>query len=303
MSGAHDPKASVFHAAAEAGVNLFFWEPGYQQLSSFLRERRRDRDQRVIVSGTYHGDAASYERDVDTALRRLKIDQLDVFLLFWVRSRARIDNAAFDALSSLKERGKIKSFGFSTHHRDIAHEAIEAHPWEVLMVRHSAAHRGAERTLLPELARRDIGVLTFTNVCYGRLLRPVRGVETTPMSAEDCYRYTLSQEGVTACWSAPRWYREVLENVRVLDGATPDVSALASMRAHGDAVYAASQRFNAFVRQAPTASRRGVRTIALEHLDGLEVPVDIAGVEAGVEPLQENNARESLSADPSLASS
>ncbi|MFO0658419.1 MAG: aldo/keto reductase [Polyangiaceae bacterium] len=281
MSGVHNPKSSVFHAAQDAGVNLFFWEQPYTELASFSRERRRDRDQRVWVSGTYHGDAASYERDVDTALRRLKIERLDVFLLFWVRSRARVDNAAFDALSALKEKGKIRSFGFSTHHRDIALEAVNAHPWDVLMVRHSAAHRGAEKELLPELARREIGVLTFTNVCYGRLLQPVRGTSTRPLTAEECYRYTLAQDGVSACWSAPRWYREVLENVRVLDGAKVSDETLAAMRAHGDSVYAASQRFNAYIRQAPTASRRGVRTIALERLDGLDVPSDIAGVEIG----------------------
>jgi aryl-alcohol dehydrogenase-like predicted oxidoreductase len=257
LSGAHGLSVGSLAEAHEAGVNAFFWEPRYTQLTRFLRSGRTARDGLVVVAGTYHSGAAALRRDVQAALRLLRTDRLDVFLLFWVRSRERLDAENFEALKALRAEGKVRAFGFSTHYRDIALEALRQRPWPVVMTRHSAAHPGAEAALFPEALARGTGVLTFTSTCYGRLLRPAPGEPPdTPLpSAVDCYRYSLSQPGVSACLSAPRNHRELAQNLEVLSRPwmVPDV--LATMRAHGERVRASNQRFNSLVRQAPGGTR------------------------------------------------
>jgi predicted aldo/keto reductase-like oxidoreductase len=271
LSGAHGLPVSALAEAHEAGVNAFFWEPRYTELTRFLRSGRTRREGLVVVAGTYHSGAEAIRRDVRAALRLLRTDHLDVFLLFWVRSRERLDAENFEALEALRAEGRIRAFGFSTHHREIALEALRQHPWPVVMTRHSAAHPGAEAALFPEALARGTGVLTFTATCYGRLLRPAPGEPPdTPLpSAVDCYRYALSQPGVGACLSAPRNHRELKQNLEVLarPWMMPDV--LAAMRAHGERVRAGNQRFNALVRQAPGGTRDTLLALLDEETPGV----------------------------------
>jgi aryl-alcohol dehydrogenase-like predicted oxidoreductase len=257
LSGANGLSPASLTEAHEAGVNAFFWEPDYSQLTRFLRSSRSHRPGLVFIAGTYHSGAEAIRRDVESALRQLRTDWLDVFLLFWVRSPERLNPENLAALEQLRTEGKLRAFGFSTHLRDVAVEALRRHPWPVVMTRHSAAHPGAEVALFPEAAARGTGILTFTATCYGRLLRPTQGMpsDATLPSAVDCYRYSLSQPGVSACLSAPRSHRELMQNLEVLDRPWMMPEALEAMRAHGARVRAHNLRFNALVRQAPGGTR------------------------------------------------
>lgn len=260
LSGAYEPPLSALRAGQRAGVNLFFWEPGYLNLTRFLRGGAgRAREEIVVVTGSFEGDRFGIQRDVDTALRRLRTHYLDVLLLLWVRSKERLSEEALSCLRDLKASGKIRAFGFSTHHRDLAEMAIQSGDWDVAMLRHSAAHPGAEDRLLPLCNRHNVGVITFSALSYGRLLRaqPTSATEkydprtsTIRMpTAAECYRYTLSQPGVSACWSAPRSHRELAENLEVLHAPPLSVADCDRLRAHGVTVRSEDRRFSAFLRR------------------------------------------------------
>ncbi len=263
ISGAFELAASSYAHAYDRGANAFFWEPAYEELTRFLRTKRRAH----AIAGSYHADAASIELDVDRALRKLRRDALDVFLLFWSRSSARVDAAAFAMMAKLRASGKVRAVGFSTHHRDLAREAIEASPWDAVMIRHSAAHPGIEAELLPVARARGTAILTFSALCYGRM---VSG--TNAPSAAACYRYALAQPGVTACISAPRRHEELVENLTVLAAPPLTVDELAGLRAHGIGVRAENHRFNTLMRQ-PT---RDAAAAARELLAAELPPADVA---------------------------
>ncbi|UQA54564.1 aldo/keto reductase [Polyangium aurulentum] len=263
LSGAHGVPSAALAEAREAGVNAFFWEPRYAELTRFLRSRRAGREDIVVIAGTYNAGAEAIRKDVERALARLRTDWIDVFLLFWVRSRERLSRADHDALAQLAAEGKVRAFGFSTHDRAICREALVEASWPVVMTRHSAAHPGAEETVFPEARARGTGVLTFTATSYGRLLRPVPGddPEAQTASAADCYRYSLSQPGVSACLCAPRSRKELLENLAVLGEPriTPEVAS--SLRAHGERVRAHHRRFDALVRRGPGGPKDTLRAL------------------------------------------
>ena len=180
-----------------------------------------------------------------------------------MRSPGRLDDESYEALEALRAEGRIRAFGFSTHLRDVAVEALKRRPWPVIMTRHSAAHPGAEQAFLPEAQARGTGVLTFTATCYGRLLRrvPEEPEGLALPTAVDCYRYSLSQPGVSACLSAPRSHKELGENLAVLSRPRLEPEALEALRAHGERVRAWNRRFDTLVRRAPGGSRE-----ALQHL-------------------------------------
>ncbi len=266
VSGAHNLVAPGYRHALRQGANAFFWEPRYLQLGQFIAGERGRRQGLTVIAGSYEASARQITRDVDRALRRLRTDYLDVFLLFWVRSARRVDDDAFACMQKLKASGKVRAVGFSTHHRDIAVDAMNSHAWDTIMIRHSAAHTGAQNAVFPTAVARDVGVLAFSATSYGRLLRG----DGAPTAA-DCYRYCLSQPGVSAVVSAPRYRRELDHNLEVVtDYELPD-DRRAALHAHGARVYAQSKDFAALVRRTPTEiperSTRRLRSLLADVTD------------------------------------
>jgi HEAT repeat protein len=253
VSGRFSPSPGLLARAVERGVDTLFWEPRYTSTTRLLREPKH-RDLQVIA-GSFHADRRSLLHDLELTRRRLRRDQVDLFLLFWVRSPARLGPEALDALREFQARGWIRSYGFSTHDRAIACAAIETGDWPVLMTRHSAAHDGAEAELFPAAAAAGVGVLSFSALCYGRMLRPSSVFASGP-AAPDCYRYSLSQPAVAACISAPQTRRELLENLEVLERPTLESTAAQALRAHGREIYADNKRFDRLLRRGGTAPLR-----------------------------------------------
>lgn len=244
ISGAFDLPPSSYAAASAAGVNVFFWEPEYRGLGDFLA--RHKSSDRVVVTGSYEADERTIVRDAERALRRLRTDCLGVFLLFWVRSPARLSDEAWEAMRALQRSGKVRAIGFSTHARELAIEAIGSGRWDVVMTRHSAAHVGAERALLPCAVEHDVGVLGFSSLVYGRMLVDPR--DGSAIQASSCYRYSLSQPGVGAVLSAPRSHHELMENLEVLKRPQLDAAAIDRMREHGARVYEQNRAFQRLIR-------------------------------------------------------
>ena len=262
VSGAGLLRTGDYAAAMRAGCTHFFWEPRYHTLGRML-SRQRDAH---VVCGTYEASERAIVADVDRYLRRLRRDTLDVFLLYWVRSPARVDASRFEILSRLHEQGKIRAFGFSTHDREIACDAIEQNDWHVVMTRHSLVHPGAEKRVFPLAAKKNVGAFAFSSVSYGRALSPT-------ITASDAYRYSLSQPGVSAVLTAPRTSRELEDNLSVLTASPLEESRQAELRAHGRIVHEESADFARSIRRHPIALSDVTNWLDHEDLRDILEPV------------------------------
>ena len=223
-----------------------FWEPNYDSMTRFMnRLSPLGRSKIHLIAGTFEAEGVRVRRDAERALRSLGVERLAVFLLFWVRSWARISDDVLAALNSLREAGKVASFGLSTHDRVLAVEALER-GWDPVMVRHSAAHRKAEAEVFPKAAALSAGLITFNATCYGRLLGSPD--IDLPVNAADCYRYSLARPGVSACLSAPATIGELDQALEVLHDQELSEERAASLTAWGDHVNREDVVFRSFVR-------------------------------------------------------
>jgi HEAT repeats len=246
VSGHYGLPVDGFVRAAAAGVNLFFWEPNYQSLTEFAtRLSPSNRNALHFLAGSFEADGQRVRKDVERALRALKLERLAVFLVFWVQTWDRVTLDVRETLEQLKEEGKLASFGLSTHSRPLALDAMDA-GWNPLMVRHSAAHRGAEKLIFPRALDRGTSLITFNNTCYGRLLRP-QG-DLPPPRASDCYRYTLSFPVVSACFSAPATLEQLEENLSALSDPTLPTDRRKRLLAQGERVYEEDTVFRKLIR-------------------------------------------------------
>jgi hypothetical protein len=246
VSGHYGLPVEGFVRAFESGVNLMFWEPNYRTMTDFcVRLSPADRGTIHLVAGTFEADGERIRRDAERALRSLKAERLALFLLFWVQSWERVTPDVRAVLERLKAEGKVAAYGLSTHSRPLAVEAMEA-GWDPVMVRHSAAHRGAEERIFPRAAELGASLITFNNTCYGRLLEPREGGPAP--SAADCYRFSLMQPAVRCCFSAPATMEQLDENLAALrDPSLPD-DRRCRLEEHGAALYREETIFRRLVR-------------------------------------------------------
>lgn len=241
LSGHYGLDEAGFAEGVERGVNLLFWEPTYAQQTRFIKNLPpARRDELVILSGSYDADPKAVRRDIDAALRGLGLSRVGLFLIFWVRSPRRIDDTVFSVLQQAQERGDIGAFGMSTHQRPLAVQAIRD-GWPVVMTRHNGAHRGAEKTVFPAAHAAGSGLITFSNLCYGRMLE--EGADPRA-----CYRYSLSFPGVQAVLSAPSTHEQLRRNLEVLDDQTLTDADRATVQSAGERLYRRNRAFSHGVR-------------------------------------------------------
>lgn len=246
ISGHYGLPIEGFVRAFEAGVNLMFWEPNYRTMTEFCgRLSPADRGSIHLVAGTFEADGKRIRQDAERALRSLVVEQLGLFLVFWVQSWDRVTPDVHAAMERLKEEGKVAAYGLSTHSRPLAVEAMEA-GWDPVMVRHSAAHRGAEERVFPRAAELGTSIITFNNTCYGRLLEPRDG-RPAPAAA-DCYRFSLAQPAVRCCFSAPATPEQLDENLTALRDPSLSDERRQQLEEHGASLYREETIFRRLVR-------------------------------------------------------
>lgn len=242
ISGQYSLEPIGISRAMEAGVNVFFWEPGYTTLTDFTTGLARGtRQQLHFIAGTFEADPKRIRSDVERTLRNLQIEQVSFFMIFWVADWRRLSDELVTELQKLKAEGKIETCGLSTHDRGLALRAIHE-GWDPIMIRHSAAHPGAENEVFPAAAAAGTSIIAFNCTCYGRLLA------SNTVDAADCYRYSLSKQPVRLCLCGPSNLIELEQNLKVLEQPDFPHEKLEMLLQAGRRVYVEDKIFASCVR-------------------------------------------------------
>ena len=241
ISGHYHLPTEAYPVALEAGVRDFFWEPNYAAFRRFVhRLSDVDRSALRIITGSFEATPEAVRRDLEQALRALQLEAVDTFLLFWVRSESRLSDDLSDCMHAFVREGKVSRIGLSTHKRNLAAAQLRK-DWNPVMVRHNAAHRGAEETVLPLACALRRPVIAFNATCHGRLLQ-------AGISARDCLRYVLRDAGIGLVLSAPATRDQLRENLSALDAPPMAEAEIARLRSVGDRVYRRDKAFESWVR-------------------------------------------------------
>jgi aryl-alcohol dehydrogenase-like predicted oxidoreductase len=241
-SGYGVPAASVEKAFHEHNLNYFFVSLGKRSqikiaLGNLLG---RYRDKMVIVLPYWPVDKGLFlRRSIEAWLRRLKVDAVDVVLLQGVRKPSQ---RLFDRVLKLKEEGKVRFIGMSSHERPffgrIARGELEL-PVDLFHVRYNVVHRGAEEDIFCHLAQDSRpGIVVFTATCWRKPLK-ARNMPTgeAPLTAADCYRFVLSNPNVNVCITGPSSARQMAENLAALSGGPLSDEEMARVKRIGDHTY------------------------------------------------------------------
>jgi aryl-alcohol dehydrogenase-like predicted oxidoreductase len=230
--------------AFEHGINYLYWgsirRPGFAQ--GIRRLARRHRDDIVVAIQSYaRWPAALLRLNVETGLRRLRLDHADVLVLGWHNWRP--PRAVLEEALALREKGRVRHLMMSGHRRPFFPEMAREEIFDLFMVRYNAAHRGAEDEVFPDLPGGDAhpGICAYTATRWGTLLDAKRTPPGEPVPrAGHCYRFCLSHPAVDLVLCGPARLRHVREACAALEAGPLDADELAWMRRVGDHVYGRS---------------------------------------------------------------
>jgi methylglyoxal reductase len=198
MWGGGDDDASVtaIRAALDAGTTLIDTAPAYglgraEELVGRAIEGRRDEVVVVTKCGLVwngQGDgqggkpfveqdgrmihrylgAQSVRNELETSLKRLRTDHVDVLITHWQDPTTPIAET-MDALLSLKKEGKVKAIGISNASVDDLKAYMAAGQVDCVQEAYNMLDRGLEKTLLPVCREGGISVISYSSLALGLL--------------------------------------------------------------------------------------------------------------------------------------
>ncbi len=174
-------------------------------------------------------EAASIRGEVETSLRRLGVDAIDLMQIHWPRffdaPTAGSIEEAWTELAALKKAGKVRHIGVSNFTVDDIQRASAIAPVETLQPPYSLLRRAVEVEILPHCLSHGIGVIVYSPMQAG-LLSGRMSVERVASLPEDDWR-RRTPEFQEPRLSANLAFVEVLRAVGARHGRSPGEVAVA----------------------------------------------------------------------------
>jgi aryl-alcohol dehydrogenase-like predicted oxidoreductase len=245
----------LIHAAIDAGITFMdnAWE--YHDGESEVRMGRALADRRdqvfLMTKVCTHGrDAKVAMRQLETSLRRLKTDRLD---LWQVHECAYYNDpdlhfargGVIEALDRAKRDGKVRFVGFTGHKDPEIHLRMLSYgyPFDACQLPlnvFDATFRSFEQRVLPELHRQQIAPIGMKSLCgHGD------AVKKRVVSAEDALRYAMSLPVATTV-SGIDSMKVLKQNVKVASDFKPLTAAQMEKLRHRMAGPASDGRFERY---------------------------------------------------------
>jgi len=208
----------IIETALEGGVRFFDTAESYsnglseERYGKFLTPKYRDLI--FLMSKSTGPDAKTVQEHLEGSLRRLKVDQIDLFQVHSVRTPQdvddRIQNGVLDAMIKAKEQGKIRYIGFTGHQNPFAHAHMLDRTSEsdifdgVLMPVNvlDQAYFSFTENVIPKALERNMGIMSIKSLADGRFFakkEQARWTTDDPLIPN----YMTVEEALHFVWSLP----------------------------------------------------------------------------------------------------
>jgi len=115
-----------------------------------------------------HLKADSVRREVENSLKRLKIDQIDLYQMHWPNPEADMEEA-WEEMARIKEEGLVRHIGVSNFDVSQLEQIARIHPVASLQPPYSMLRRGFEIDTLGWCRKNEVGVVPYSPMQAGLL--------------------------------------------------------------------------------------------------------------------------------------
>ena len=225
-----DDAVELLNKALDMGINFVDTARGYgdseEKIGVAISHRR---DEFFISTKGHETTAERMKRDIETSLKNLRTDRIDLYLCHNLRHRENYETVmgtggALRALQEAKSQGLIGHIGFSSHR---FHETMKAGilsgEFEAIMLSYNILNDElVDEEILPLAKENDVGVIAMKPLAGGALasassdLKLVSGeVGDVAIAATQALRFVLANDAVTLAIPGMTNIRELEENVAV----------------------------------------------------------------------------------------
>jgi aryl-alcohol dehydrogenase-like predicted oxidoreductase len=222
--------AAVIAQAVDMGINFFDTARVYQggnnerMVGAALKGKRQ---KLVLSSKTLAPTKDGALAHLDTSLKELQTDYLDIWYLHSKSKPEHITDDLMEAQRIAKQQGKIRFAGISSHvgHRELIPAVIKANHFDVLLASYNFTMGTTIDDLLEQTRKAGIGVVAMKVFAGG--YHPIPAVKNDPQVIE-----LLHREG--AMFAALKWALKnkhvdtTIPSITDLDQLDEDVRAMAS---------------------------------------------------------------------------
>jgi len=242
ISSSYGAPAAAFEEAFERGCNYFV-------MGSFMKGRSKEmikairnitqggkRDKLVVSLMEYTHSYLLGKSHFYKGLKKLGLDHVDVLMLGYYPKTPR--KQMMDLALGLKEKGVVHHLALSGHSRKLFPKLMDG-PIDIFQVRYNAANSGAEQDVFPYCGGENRpGMISFTATRWGQLLKESKMPPgEKPLTAQDCYRFVLSNPAVDVCMTGARTLEMMRENLETLDSGPLAPEEMERIRFIGGHVY------------------------------------------------------------------
>jgi aryl-alcohol dehydrogenase-like predicted oxidoreductase len=200
IGGAYCETPEGYRAALDCGVNYLDTARVYRDgddervVGEAIAGRRHEI---VLATKSVERDAAGAREDLETSLRMLGTDYVDIWQLHGLDARADRNRAlgpggALEAAVKAREEGLVRFIGVTGHDWVEMGAAVSTGLFDTVLCWYNAAMPDPEELLFPQAVQHDVGVIIMRTTGTDKLLQ---NADAPPPEA--FYRYVLDHPAVS----------------------------------------------------------------------------------------------------------
>lgn len=216
--------------AIDLGVNFIDTAHGYGDSEEKIGRAIKDvpREQLVIASKAPAADRQGFHEQLDTSLKRLGVDYIDIFQHHGVSSQEKMQQVlgpggAFEGMLEALDKGKIRHTAFSSHSLPVAKDMMLTGKYEVTQIPFNFVDDAASEEIIPLANKLDMGFICMKPLGGGLL-----------DNAEICFRYLIQFDNIIPDPGIEK-LEEIKEIVGIYERQSPitadDKAAIEELRA------------------------------------------------------------------------
>jgi predicted aldo/keto reductase-like oxidoreductase len=167
--------ARLLRRAYDAGINFFDTARVYTDSEEKIGRALADVRSKVFIATKSGGsDKATVLQHLETSLRQMKTDYVDILQLHYPRELPDPENpnSPYAGLIEARKQGKARFIGISNHILAVARRAAESGLYDTIQFPLSAISSAGEFRFVEECAARNIGVIAMKPLCGGIMTNP-----------------------------------------------------------------------------------------------------------------------------------
>lgn len=184
----------ILKTAYDNGIDFYDTARFYTDSESKLGCAFEDvRENIYIASKTGMESVEEFWRDLETSLKELKTDYLDLYQFHNISFCPKEEDDLYKAMIEAKQEGKINHIGITTHKITIAHEALDSGLYETLQYPFSYLSGAEELQLVEKCRQLDVGFIAMKAMGGGLLKQ-----------SKTSYAYINQFDNVLPIWGIQR---------------------------------------------------------------------------------------------------